>query len=90
MRNSDGGPEQRYWLFVRYTKAVVGVICAMGAYVAATSPAPSWEIVLGLAVVAGLMFDAPSVTRLVEQIIAALPWTPGPPKKEDQKDGDAD
>lgn len=80
-RWSDGDAGKRYWLFVRVSKAVVGLICAMGAYVSTTSASPSWEIVVGLAVVAGLMFDAPSVTRFTELVIGAIPWTPSRPSE---------
>lgn len=87
IREGDRASERQYWLFVRGSKAVVGVICAMGAYAAAVRTG-SVEVTLGLAIIAGLMFDAPGITRLVSHVVEALPWTPKVTKrKEDTEDG---
>ena len=78
MRRDDQGLRANYYRFVRVAKAAVGLIFAMGAFTVAVNGGDE-KMVLGLALIAGLMFDAPGVTKLAEMVIGALPWMPARP-----------
>lgn len=82
MRKEDSQDEKKYYQFVRYAQAAVGIILAMGAFVLVLrveGDQSHRDIVLGvmgLAVISGVMLDVKGVTKIFEMIIDAIPWTP--------------
>lgn len=93
MRRADTNEQQSYYRFVRYAKGAVGIVFAMAAFFAVINlpekvTTSHLLVILGMALVAGTMFDAPGMTRLFEMALRALPWTPkDQPPKEDENHG---
>lgn len=69
----DPGDDAHY-TFVRRTKAALGIIFALtagwGVYMQADV-----KVILGMAIMGGMMLDAPSITALVSQVVKAIPWS---------------
>lgn len=83
-RNRD---MDQHFDFVRKVKALLGVMFGVGALISVYAEQDT-KIVLGLAIMAGMMLDAPSVTKLVSVIVKAIPWSKNgtsPPTEEDER-----
>lgn len=89
MRETDSASEGRQWRLVRLAKAIVGVLFAVVAGVVAIYGDPTDRLVYlatfgTFALLAGVMFDAPTVTKLVRAVVSGLPWVAS--AKEDAPD----
>lgn len=88
MRRTDSQREARFWYAARFAKAMVGLVFAAAAMWVAVEHAGAMDrltygVVVGtFALLAGLMFDAPGVTRLLGMVLDALPWTADRPEGE--------
>lgn len=80
------GDGDSHYAYVRKTKAALGIVFAL------TALASVWfggdkVVILGLALMSGIMLDAPSVTQLVSVVVKAIPWSKNgtPPPSTDER-----